>query len=171
MNDFKYKIKMPKLEPVPYVPDPNGGFKNYINWLKYTKKWIFVEDWYFVLPSGVTIIIPKGFIFDGASIPKIFRGFLSPVGVLFIAAIVHDWGYCYDFFVAVRHDEGGNEEWYEYKKNAGRKYWDILFKEIGNKTNKLTAINFAAWSAVRVGGFVAWNKYRKNKYPISDFKK
>ena len=49
-----------------------------------------MEDWYFRLPKNKTIIkIPKGFEFDGASIPRPFWWILSPVGLLFIPGLVH----------------------------------------------------------------------------------
>lgn len=156
---------MPKLEPIPFVPEPNGGFKNYINWLKYTKKWILLEDWYFTLPNGVIVMISANFTFDGASIPKLFRFILSPTGPLFIPSLLHDYGYRYDCFIGVRFDENGNEELYEYKKDVGKKYWDAIFREVSNKLNKLKAVNFFAWLAVHLFGFIAWSGHKKNKCP------
>ena len=40
-------------------------------------------------------VIPAGFKFDGASIPKFLRTFFSPVGVLLIGGLVHDYMYKY----------------------------------------------------------------------------
>jgi hypothetical protein len=39
------------------------------------------------------ITVPKGFITDGASIPRIFWSLLGPFGPYFQAAIVHDYLY------------------------------------------------------------------------------
>jgi hypothetical protein len=35
--------------------------------------------------------IPKGYVTDGASIPRLFRGIFSPTGRYFGAAILHDY--------------------------------------------------------------------------------
>lgn len=40
-----------------------------------------------------TIEVPKDFITDGASIPKIFWSILSPFGDYFSAAVIHDYLY------------------------------------------------------------------------------
>lgn len=45
------------------------------------------------LGSGVLLIVPKGFITDGASIPQIFWNILSPWGNYAKAAVLHDWLY------------------------------------------------------------------------------
>lgn len=37
------------------------------------------------------IVIPAGFVSDGASVPRIARGFLSPMGEYAPAAILHDF--------------------------------------------------------------------------------
>lgn len=43
------------------------------------------------------IIVPKGFIYDGASVPQIFWGLgLRPDGLIRAAALVHDWIYNFD---------------------------------------------------------------------------
>jgi hypothetical protein len=40
-----------------------------------------------------TIIVPAGFLTDGASIPRLFWGILSPFGSYFSAALIHDYLY------------------------------------------------------------------------------
>ena len=37
------------------------------------------------------ILVPEGFVTDGASIPPLFRGIFSPTGRYFGAAIIHDY--------------------------------------------------------------------------------
>ena len=49
-------------------------------------RYILLEDFTF---SGFTV--PKGFVTDGATIPKIFWNILPPVHRYFPAAIVHDY--------------------------------------------------------------------------------
>ena len=45
--------------------------------------------------EGVEYVIPAGFQFDGASVPKFLATFLSPVGVLLMGGLIHDYGYKY----------------------------------------------------------------------------
>ena len=43
----------------------------------------------------VMSMLYQGFVFDGASIPKFLRTFFSPVGVLLMGGLVHDYAYKY----------------------------------------------------------------------------
>lgn len=152
------KIDMPKVEPVQYSQSECGFFKRVWRWMSYTRKWRMAEDWYFVLPNGFEIKVPVDFIMDGASVPKVLRGLLSPVGCLFISGIVHDYAYKYNKLIGVN----GDGSLYNYLPRAGRKVWDDLFKEIADDINGLKNINKGAWVMVRSFGFIAWNGHRKN---------
>jgi hypothetical protein len=56
-----------------------------------------VEDWKFEVKKGDEVYefyIPKGYKFDGASVPRLFWGFpfgYTPFGVHIGAALEHDW--------------------------------------------------------------------------------
>lgn len=52
------------------------------------------KDFYYTI-NGEKYVIPAGFTFDGASVPKFLASFLSPVGVLLIGGLIHDYGYKY----------------------------------------------------------------------------
>ena len=58
------------------------------------KKLILTKDWKYNI-DGTEYVIPAGFQFDGASIPKFLRTFFSPVGVLLMGGLVHDYMYKY----------------------------------------------------------------------------
>jgi len=90
---FHYK-DMPKLEPVPIKTKGKGFWKGIVMWLLSTRNWVIVEDWKYNL-NGTEYVIPAGFQFDGASIPKFLRTFFSPVGVLLLGGLVHDYMYKY----------------------------------------------------------------------------
>lgn len=53
------------------------------------RQWQLMEDYH--SPAGV--VVPKGFITDGATIPKPLWAFMRPEGYLFEAAILHDYLY------------------------------------------------------------------------------
>lgn len=53
------------------------------------RMWKVQED--FTFHYGKTVTVPKGFITDGASVPRIFWWFLDPATELFEAGVVHDY--------------------------------------------------------------------------------
>ena len=57
-----------------------------------------------VIDDEVEYVIPKGFQFDGASIPKFLHTWLSPTGVLLMGGLVHDYAYKY---ATLRGKDGG----------------------------------------------------------------
>ena len=63
-------------------------------WLTSTRNWEITKDWKYNI-NGNKYVIPAGFQFDGASIPKFLRTFFSPVGVLLMGGLVHDYMYKY----------------------------------------------------------------------------
>lgn len=141
-------MKMPKLEPIPY--------DNTVNFLTFTRKWKLIEDWYYTLPNGRSIIIEKGFIFDGASIPRIFRNILSPVGILLIPGLVHDFAYKYNYLIEIY-----KEEKYLYYELENQKFWDKLFYEIALKVTKKKFISKFTYYSLKFFGFIAYNSYRR----------
>ena len=90
---FNYK-GMPKLQPVPIATKGKGFWKGIVMWLLSTRNWVLTEDWKYNI-DGEEYVIPAGFQFDGASIPKFLRAFFSPVGVLLMGGLVHDYAYKY----------------------------------------------------------------------------
>lgn len=47
------------------------------------------------LSSGQSLEIPKNFVTDFASVPKIFWSFIGPIGKFNLASIIHDYFYTY----------------------------------------------------------------------------
>ena len=142
---------MPTLKPVPF-PKGIGLIKTLGG---YTRKWMIVDTFELRVPGHDLIVIPAGFVFDGASIPKIFRGLLSPVGGLLISAIVHD--YVYGHHCILLEDEAG----IRYRQFITKAESDTLFLEIANQVNGLSIINKVAYLAVKYFGFRAWNKHKE----------
>lgn len=54
---------------------------------------LFALDAPFEYVGSVRILVPAGFVTDGASIPRIFWSIMGPFGSYFDAAIVHDYLY------------------------------------------------------------------------------
>ena len=149
---------MPILRPIP-IPTKNRSFlMRILVWIFEVRKWELLENWYFKLDSGERIIINKGFIFDGASIPRPLWALLSPVGLLLIPGLIHDYGYKYDQLWQLREDG----TFAKFLDKSNRKIWDNLFRSVGRQVNGFAFIDTLAWLGLRAGGFVAWNKHRNN---------
>ena len=99
-------------------------------WVFGTRHWEVVKDFHYSF-SGQDFVIPKGFKFDGASVPKFLAQFLSPVGVLLIGGLIHDYGYKYetlfkkDGTTLVRNLKNG---WTVYLEILILKSMDFIFK-------------------------------------------
>ena len=72
---------MPVLRPIPIKTKGKGFWKGILLWLLGVRHWELAEDFNYTL-NDKDYVIPAGFTFDGASIPKFLHPFFSPVGVL-----------------------------------------------------------------------------------------
>ena len=148
---FSYK-GMPHIKPLPIKTKGKGFWKAIVMWLLSTRNWELTQDWKYNL-DGTEYVIPKGFTFDRASIPKFLRTFFSPVGVLLIGGLVHDYMYKYTHCKPVS------------AKGAllvvDQKKADQIFRDINIVVNGFYTMNYLAYWSLRIGGFVAWNGHRK----------
>ena len=150
----KFEAKeMPTMKPLP-IPTAGVGFwKGIIMWITTSRKWEITKDWRYSI-DGKKFVIPKGFIFDGASVPKFFRSWLSPMGVLLMGGLIHDYGYKYQTLVYAD-KKGMNGE-------HNQRWMDKTFRDINISVNGFYVLNYLAYYGLRLGGFMAWRKHRKN---------
>ena len=155
---FSYD-ELPHLQPVKISTKGKGFWKGIVMWLTSTRNWTITKDWKYKI-DGNEYVIPKGFQFDGASIPKFLRTFFSPVGVLLIGGLVHDYMYKYSALKSVQ------------AKGAlllvDQKKADQIFRDINIEVNGFYFMNYLAYWSLRIGGFVAWNGHRKRNAKIGD---
>tara|TARA_B100001093_G_C26440292_1_gene847792 strand:- start:76 stop:669 length:594 start_codon:yes stop_codon:yes gene_type:complete len=148
---FEYNV-MPQLRPIP-IPTAGKGFWGAIwMWLTGTRHWEVADDWAFRI-GGEGFIIPQGFQFDGASIPKFLHTWLSPTGVLLMGGLVHDYAYKYETLL-----RSGQKETMGV---IDQKKADEIFRDINIEQNGFHFLNNLAYWALRIGGFMAWNGHRK----------
>jgi hypothetical protein len=147
----KYET-MPAMRPLPIPTKDKGFFGAVIMWLIASRQWQLAADWKFTI-DGVPYVIPAGFTFDGASIPKFLWTYLSPTGVLLMPGLIHDWVYKYKSLK--RADNRPTPE-------LNQKECDALFCDLAIAINGFKFINKAAYLALRAFGWMAWNKHRKN---------
>ena len=155
---FAY-TSMPDLRPLPIKTKGKGFFKAIVMWLLGTRNWELTNDFTYVL-NGNKYVIPAGFKFDGASIPKFLRTFFSPVGVLLIGGLVHDYAYKYETLL--------RENKRDTLGKISQKRADEIFRDININVNGFYLMNYLAYWSLRLGGFVAWNGHRKRNVKIGD---
>lgn len=103
-------------------------------------KWKLAEEYNYTIKDywmNLVISIPKGFIFDGASIPRIFYIIWTPMSTdTIVAALIHD---------------------YLYKtQKTSRGFSDRVFLKIMEMTDVsiIKRILYYVW--VRIWGWVSW---------------
>jgi len=108
-----------------------------------------VEDFRYEHPLG-TILVPKGFDTDFASIPAIFRVVLSPTGSYRKAAVIHDFMYWFRTLGA-----GGPP--------LSREIADTVFYDAMTDEGVSGPLRAVVYRGVRVGGWAAWADNSKKK--------
>lgn len=96
--------------------------------------------------NGFLITVPKGFITDGASIPKSLQWIYDPYGKYIKAAVIHDYLY------SKYNDTGIN-------RTLADKIFDFIMKETG--VNGKTRRKF--YVAVKYFGKIFWQDKLKNE--------
>jgi len=93
------------------------------------------------------IVVPKGFITDWASIPRLFWGIINPAGQIKAAALTHDYLY------------SKRGKLYAQPPRT-RKQCDQIFLNIMVAVGMSWFKRTMAYTAVRAFGWIAWNKSR-----------
>ena len=150
-NNFSYK-KMPVMRALPIRTKGKGFFKGILLWILTTRNWEIAEDFEYEL-NDIKYTIPAGFKFDGASIPKFLHTFLSPVGVLLMGGLVHDYAYKYQTLLEINKTDTLGV--------ISQKRADEIFRDINIGVNGFYLMNYLAYYSLRLGGFLAWRKHRK----------
>ena len=154
------------MMPVPMETKSKGLVGGIILWLTKTRTWEITEDWKFGLQMDgqktvTSFMIPKGFVFDGASVPKPLRSWLSPMGVLLSGGLVHDYVYKFETLrLSTKKAQAITKK--------DQKWADMLFRDICIDVNGFKLINYLAYYALRLGGWLAWNGHRKRNVQWDD---
>ena len=143
--------EMPHMKPIPIPTKDKGFWKGIWHWLMGVRQWEICDDFKFSL-GGKEYVIPAGFQFDGASVPKFLAMWLSPTGVLLMGGLVHDYAYKY----ATLMQRDGNNIGHMTQSEA-----DKLFRDICIEVNGFKFLNYLAYWALAAAGFVAWNGHKK----------
>ena len=158
--DFdKFFYTMPTLTPVS-IPTYKGKntWERLVIWWKARRKFRLLSDWEIPVSDDFSILIPAGFMFDGASVPRLMWVGASPFGILMIPALVHDYAYEFNYLI-LRSHQG---DFYDKKVDKKtRKYWDDVFLKMCLDINRVNFVSKIAYFMVRIGGWVGWRSFRK----------
>ena len=157
------KEQMPLLQPIPIKTKHLPWWRAVIVWLTSRRKWEFTEDWehYMVAPDELIgcykLCIAKGFVFDGASIPRPFTALLAPTGLLFIPAVFHDFVYTHGYMSL------DSRERRIYGTIYNRHEWDTLFRKVAIDINGMKWLNYIAWAALYCFAGPAWRNCQASR--------
>jgi len=152
------KKNMPWLSPVLIDTKGRNFFYQLYVVLFNVRNWRVEKDWYVQLPNGTVVVIPEGFIFDGASTPKLFWALMAPTGSLLLPGLVHDFGYRYSYLWAVCKQTGVP---YKYGQCRGQKFFDEIFRDVSLSVSGLKFVSVFSYLTLRLFGFLAWRSNRK----------
>ena len=144
--------EMPHMKPISIKTKDKGFWRGIILWLLTVRQWELCDNFYYKI-EGREYMIPKGFQFDGASVPKFLAMWLSPTGVLLMGGLVHDYGYKYATLMVRDYTNIGYVD---------QSYMDKLFRDICIEVNGFKFLNYLAYWALAAVGFLAWNKHKKS---------
>jgi len=146
---------MPVLRPLPIPTKQFEGFDQLLAFVFVIRRWRVEEDYHFEY-KGRIYVIPKGFEFDGASIPRPLWALLSPIGLLLIPGLIHDYGYRYDAI----YTKDSDGKLVVTHAGEGKIFWDELFCDMGNEINGIQFLNALAKFGLQLGGRKAWDDWR-----------
>ena len=127
VDAFGKPVGMPVLIPIPIPTKDLPWYMALFNLLFYRRDFWLGEDFPYRLPTGEDIMIPEGFIFNGASIPRTFWAVLNPIGLLLIPGLLHDYAYRFQCLLA---PDGSVAVEYKTRRKA-----DGMFLEVCHRSS------------------------------------
>jgi hypothetical protein len=167
---------MPSLSPIHPKTKGLPWYRAAWNFLTVPTFWRHTDDFIYRLLDGTCILLPYGFTFDGASVPRPFWPLINPDGIMLIPGDLHDFAYRFgcllrlDNFYEVlemqsnlvnEHDIRKAFRTSSYKPYESRSFWDKMFMDEGDAINGMWPMNWAAHEVLRCLGWAAWNNWRK----------
>jgi hypothetical protein len=104
-------------------------------------EWVVFDPLIGLRGNGDKIIVPRGYVTDLASIPRLLRGAFNVNGLLRAPAVTHDWLYS--------------------SQRYSRAESDAIFLDAMEARGIGRATRYSAYAAVRSFGWIRWNKRAK----------
>lgn len=170
-------LYMPVTRNIPIdVLHAGSWFQKMYLWRTSIPNELLMEDFYQLLPKSVNKVfgfsdtislccfIPKNFLFNGASIPRVLASIYLPNCILYLGAFLHDFMYSYAGLLVFTEEM---EEMIFVPCN--RSGADYIFNEVNEVANDFTTGTYPAYATLKVAGDPTWNKCRKKYYLPRDF--
>lgn len=155
VKNLSCDLHFPIIQAIPTIRN-QPFWKRVINFLTYRRKFQIMKDDCLWVPSlFIWIFLPKGFIFDGASVPKILNSIYNPTGMLLLGAAPHDFGYRYKGLLQI--DAKGNVFFVSYTK----KELDDIFNALCAYESEMKVASKTATFTLTIAGFLGWRENRK----------
>lgn len=170
------RFSEPVLSPVRFKHVTKTGISGFFEdiklWRFSMRLWRLREDWIFYCEYlKCWAKIPAGFVFDGASVPKVFHSIINSTDSLFYGAIVHDMVYRCDQLIICTDEDYGR---WAVADNVSKETADILLKEVSIQADGVQIPVHIAYAVIVPTGIFAWNRARKRNlkldtpYPTPD---
>lgn len=159
-------MNMPQMQALPIDTKGKNWFKQVWMFFVSPQEWVVTEDWFVTLPNGIEVCIPKGFVCDGASTPRLLWGILNPTGVLLVPGLVHDFGYRYNYLWRVYRSRNGLiVAMRRMGLSDDQAYFDKIFLDVSLDSTGLRFVSYFSWMMLRLFGWMAWKENRKSLTP------
>jgi len=166
-ENFTKKIHFPITRAIYKKPPKRTWFQKLFKFFVYRRSFEMMEDYVLWVPClNSFIFIPKRFVSDLASVPKVLNGIYNTNGMLLLGAWPHDFGYKYESLFLV--DEKTGEL---TVKSFSKKELDNIFKSLCAWESGFKGAAAVAKEGLSLFGFTGWNENRKANHVLTeDFK-
>jgi hypothetical protein len=149
---------MPAVRALPIDMRHLSFFGKVLKLFTHKRKWEVMEDYCLRIPwLSIAVFVPRGFVFDFASVPRFFWPILSPTGVLMMGSIAHDMGYRYHGLLLAE----PNTRTVSFV-SMEKEDLDSLLADITKSVCGLSFPGTLAKLALGLGGKKAWDNARAN---------
>ena len=167
-------IPTPALKRIPYRMQGMSPFRQILHRWSNPPRYLLIEDYVITLDDGLQLVHPRGFVVDGASVPRLLWPIIEPTGPLLEGSVPHDMYYQHGYLLA-RREPGRIFNLASQKLSRescrfgdlvpvfigrGQAFGDRLLRDITIEKHGATVDANRAYRALRIFGKKAWNKYR-----------
>ncbi len=163
-SDFTKEIHFPVTKAIYNIAPKRVWYQKIVNFITY-RRWFEVDaDYVLWVPIlGSYIFVPKTFLFDGASVPKILNSIFSPTGILLLGALPHDFGYRYEKLILI--DEMTGEL---YIRSFTKSELDEIFESLCVWESGFKKASAVAEKTLALAGSIGWRENRKKNSNLHD---